>query len=159
MMKLFHGSYVAIEKPDISFSRDNLDFGRGFNTTPIYEQAAHWTKRFKKRRGVGVISSYEIDMDILQEGVKILTFYEHSDEWLDFIVACRRGMCTEDFDIVIGGVANDRVFDSIHFYLEGLIDKAKAINRLKYGKPNIQYCFRNQAVINEYLKYLGSEVL
>jgi len=38
-MQLFHGSYLAVEKPDISFSRDNVDFGRGFYTTPIREQA------------------------------------------------------------------------------------------------------------------------
>jgi len=89
----------------------------------------------------------------------MLSFDEYSDEWLDFIVACRHGMRTKDFDIVIGGVANDRVFDSIHFYLEGLIDKTEAIKRLKYDKPNIQYCFRNQVVINEHLRFTKSEVL
>jgi len=59
---LFHGSYLSIEKPDISFSRDNVDFGRGFYTTPIWEQAESWAKRFKRKHGQSVISSYEIDM-------------------------------------------------------------------------------------------------
>ena len=29
-MILYHGSYAAIEKPDLSFARQRTDFGRGF---------------------------------------------------------------------------------------------------------------------------------
>jgi len=41
--------------------------------------------------------------------------------------------------LVIGGVANDKVFDTIQLYLDGLVDKEIALTRLKYEKPNIQY--------------------
>ncbi len=41
-MKLYHGSFLSIEKPDLLHSRKNLDFGRGFYTTPLYEQAVKW---------------------------------------------------------------------------------------------------------------------
>lgn len=41
-MILYHGSYLEIVKPDLKHSRDNVDFGRGFYTTPIYEQAEKW---------------------------------------------------------------------------------------------------------------------
>jgi hypothetical protein len=34
-MILYHGSYVVIEKPELKFSREKLDFGRGFYTTPF----------------------------------------------------------------------------------------------------------------------------
>ena len=64
-----------------------------------------------------------------------------------------------NYDIVIGGVANDRVFNTIQLYFDGLIDKAESIKRLRYDKPNLQYCFRNQAVIDEHLKFVSSEVL
>jgi hypothetical protein len=50
-MILYHGSYLAVEKPYIIFSRDNVDFGKGFYTTPIREQAVRWSERFKRRRG------------------------------------------------------------------------------------------------------------
>lgn len=30
-MKLYHGSTVVIEHPDVMFSRPNLDFGTGFD--------------------------------------------------------------------------------------------------------------------------------
>lgn len=38
-MILYHGSYLEIQTPDLVHSRDNVDFGRGFYTTPLYEQA------------------------------------------------------------------------------------------------------------------------
>jgi hypothetical protein len=158
-MTLFHGSYLSVEKPDISFSRNNVDFGRGFYTTPIWAQAVSWANRFKRKHGQSVVSSYVIDMDSLYGQASILTFDQHSEEWLDFVVSCRRGEHMGDYDIVIGGVANDRVFDTIQLYFDGLIDKAESIKRLRYDKPNLQYCFRNQAVMNAHLKFITSEVL
>lgn len=38
-MIVYHGSYCIIENPDISRSRDNLDFGKGFYLTEIKSQA------------------------------------------------------------------------------------------------------------------------
>ena len=40
MMKVYHGSFLEIRKPDISFSRQELDFGKGFYATPLREQEA-----------------------------------------------------------------------------------------------------------------------
>ena len=41
-MILYHGSFLEIAKPDLLHSRSNVDFGRGFYVTPLYEQAAKW---------------------------------------------------------------------------------------------------------------------
>lgn len=38
-MMLYHGSYLEIARPDLKHSRINVDFGKGFYTSPIYEQA------------------------------------------------------------------------------------------------------------------------
>lgn len=46
-----------------------------------------------------------------------------------------------DYDLVLGGVANDKVFNTVELFFDGLIDKAEAINRLRYEKPNLQICF------------------
>ena len=48
-MILYHGSFIEINKPDLKHSRPNVDFGKGFYTTPIYEQAVKWCSKFKKR--------------------------------------------------------------------------------------------------------------
>ena len=157
MITLFHGSYVAVEKPDISFSRNNLDFGKGFYTTPLEEQAVNWATRFRRKRGQSVVSAYEFDENALSYDTAVLTFDSYSDEWLDFIISSRTGNTPAGFDIVVGGVANDKIFDTVHLFLEGLIDRAECIKRLQYEKPNEQYCFRNQAVIDKYLLFIGSE--
>ena len=158
-MKLYHGSYVAVEKPDISFSRANVDFGRGFYTTPIKEQAISWAQRFKRKDGQGVISVYEICESKLKEEASILAFDDYSTCWLDFIVLCRQGGSNDDYDVVTGGVANDKVFNTIQLFLDGLIDKEESLKRLRYDKPNMQYCFCNQKMINKYLRFVSSEVI
>ena len=48
-MKLFHGSLVRVEYPDVTIGRDSLDFGRGFYMTRDYEQAVRWTNILVKR--------------------------------------------------------------------------------------------------------------
>ncbi|MCL2055133.1 MAG: DUF3990 domain-containing protein [Oscillospiraceae bacterium] len=156
-MILYHGSYLTVEKPVLSFSRSNLDFGKGFYTTPIKEQAVSWSARFKRNRGKSMISLYEVDEYALRNSTAVLEFKEYSDEWLDFIVSCRRGKHTGGYDVVIGGVANDKVFDTIQLFLDELVSKDEAIKRLRYEKPNIQYCFRRQAVIDGFLKFVSSE--
>ncbi len=46
-MILHHGSFLEIAKPDLVHSHLNVDFGRGFYVTPLYEQAAKWCGKFK----------------------------------------------------------------------------------------------------------------
>ena len=77
-MILYHGSYLEIEKPDLKYSRDNVDFGRGFYTTPIYEQAVKWCGKFKRRGNAGVISKYCLDENKLQS-LKVLQFDFYSE--------------------------------------------------------------------------------
>ncbi|GHV40179.1 hypothetical protein FACS1894187_20860 [Synergistales bacterium] len=163
-MILYHGSYLAIEKPNLSFSRRRTDFGKGFYLTPIKEQAANWSRRFLKERGRAVTSLYSFlqraAVEKLPEDLKILEFDTHSSEWLNFITACRLGQETNgEWDLVIGGVANDKVFDTIQLYFDGLIGAQEAIGRLRYNKPNFQYCFKNQKLIDSYLRYLSCEVI
>jgi hypothetical protein len=158
-MILYHGSWLVIEKPDIAFSRENVDFGRGFYTTPLREQAARWAERFKGRRGHSVLSLYELDEVAVRRVALTLEFETYSEEWLDFIFASRRGEILGKWDIVIGGVANDKVFDTIEAFLNGFYNKEQAIGKLKYSEPNIQYCFKNQHIIDEYLKFISSEEL
>lgn len=156
-MILYHGSYIEIEKPDLAHSRDNVDFGRGFYTTPIYEQAVKWCGKFKRRGEKGIVSKYEFKMESLEKW-NVLKFDSYSEEWLDFILNCRSGNDATDYDIVIGGVANDKVFNTVELYFEGLIDKKEALNRLRYEKPNLQICFQTERVL-ECIQFEGSELV
>lgn len=155
-MILYHGSFVEIREPDLKHSRANVDFGRGFYTTPIYEQAVKWCGKFKRQGKDGVVSCYRFDERAYRE-LKVLRFDSYSEEWLDFILTCRSEKDTSDYDIVVGGVANDKVFNTVELYFEHLIDKSEAITRLRYEKPNLQICFRTGAAIEKYLHFEGSE--
>lgn len=145
-MILYHGSFIEIKHPDLQHGRPNVDFGRGFYTTPIYEQAEKWCGKFIKRGKSGVITEYEFDDASLAE-LKVMKFDAYSEEWLEFILICRKGNDTSDYDVVIGGVANDKVFNTVELYFDGLIDKTEAIKRLRYEKPNLQVCLRTDKAI------------
>jgi hypothetical protein len=158
-MILYHGSHKAIEKPDLSFSRNNTDFGKGFYTTSVKTQVEKWASRFKRRFGLGTISIYEVDEITLRKNVSVLEFEKYSVEWLEFITKCRQGETVGNYDVVIGGVANDDVFATLGLYFRGYIEKEEAIKRLRYEKPNNQYCFRTQEVLDKYLKFKGIETI
>lgn len=154
-MNLYHGSYLEIAKPDLKNTRPNVDFGPGFYTTPLYVQASKWCGRFKRRGKEGIISCYEFD-EREYETLKVLKFEAYSEECLDFILNCRSSKDTTDYDIVIGGVANDKVFNTVELFFDGLIDKAEAIHRLRYEKPNLQICFRTENAL-KHLHFERSE--
>lgn len=156
-MIVYHGSFVEVVKPDVFHSRDNVDFGKGFYITLIKEQAIKWAARFKKHKGKGIVSAYEFDLEDCRTEYRVLEFDSYSEEWLDFIMSCRRSENKSDYDIVIGGVANDKVFNTIELYFEGLIEKKEAIKRLRYEKPNLQMCIRNQQLIEKHLHFIESE--
>lgn len=155
-MILYHGSYLAVPSPDILHSRDNVDFGKGFYTTPLLTQAEKWAGKFLPRYHKAVISRYEFDETAMQR-CKTLRFDSYSERWLDFIMQCRKGRDHSDFSIVMGGVANDKVFNTIELFFQGLIEKREAIKRLRYEKPNYQIAFRSQTVMDQYLHYKGCD--
>ena len=61
------------------------------------------------------------------------------------------------YDIIEGGIANDKVFNTVELFFDGLIDKTEALKRLRYEKPNWQMWFKKQLIIDRYLTYKGSE--
>jgi hypothetical protein len=159
-MILYHGSFTEVAKPDFWHGRDKLDFGRGFYTTPHREQALKWSERFLRRYGIRVVSSYKFDEAEARKNLRILEFPAYSEDWLDFITLCRMGVGKNTgYDLTIGGVADDKVFNELEAYFKGYSDKLTAIKNLRYEEPNLQYSFANQETLDEYLHFLKSEVL
>ena len=156
-MILYHASNIEITSPDVNHSRSRVDFGKGFYTIPYYEMSKkNWCERFKTQNKCGIISKYELN-PTMYEKCSILRFDSYNEEWLDFILVCRNGKKVDDYDIIEGGIANDRVFNTIELFLSNLIGKGEVMKRLKYEKPNWQICFKKQQVIDKYLTFIGSE--
>lgn len=154
-MILYHGSYMEIAEPDLKHSRTNVDFGCGFYVTPLYEQAAKWCGKFRRRGKNGIISRYYYKENEANE-LKIRKFDSYSEDWLDFVLTCRSGKDLTDYDLVMGGVANDKVFNTVELFYDGLIDRLEAIRRLRYEQPNMQMCFRTERAL-KLLRFEGSE--
>lgn len=156
-MTLYHGGLEAITHPDTLHSRKAVDFGPGFYLTPLRDQALQWCEKKKRTHGSAVLSIYTFDTAQLAN-LKVLQFGTYSEAWLDFIVNCRSLNDASDWDIVIGGVANDRVFDTLEAFFDGFSTKEQTIGRLRMEMPNLQYCFRTEAALRA-LTFTGSETL
>lgn len=153
-MKLFHTSDKRIEHPDISFSRAFLDFGKGFYTTPHRGQAEKYAKRFFKEELPAFLNTYELDDNC--DGYTQHKFAEYDGDWLDYVVACRKELFHESFDIIEGGIADDDVFNTLDLYIADLIPREEAIKRLRKKRPNWQICLCNQQLIDEHLHFVES---
>jgi hypothetical protein len=153
-MKLYHSSNLIVEHPDTVHSRRFLDFGQGFYLTSLREQASSYARRFTRRQQSAWLNIYEL-ADNLADW-RILTFDSYSREWLDFVSKCRSGAATEMYDLVIGGIANDKVIETVNLYFDHYISMEEALGRLKFEHPNIQYCIRSQRMLDACLTYIES---
>ena len=134
MMTVYHGGYQAVEKPEIRIGRNTKDFGNGFYCTIIKEQAERWARRYSAK----VVSIYDVRF---QEGLSIKEFQNMTEEWLDFIVACRSGK-DHTYDIVIGAMADDQIYNYVSDYIGGAITREQfwALARFKYPTHQIAFC-------------------
>ena len=156
-MKVYHTSSIEIQTPDVIHSRRYLDFGQGFYVTPLEEQALKYGARFKVRGITPVINEYEFSLDTTKGKYK--KFDSYDEEWLDFVAGNRDGRIVEEYDVIEGGVANDKVFDTIDLYFSGRMSKTDALQKLMYLKPNWQICIRSDEVIKSSLKFVTSRTL
>ena len=156
-MRLYHSSSVVVERPDLDHSRKYLDFGRGFYLTSILEQAQRYGDRFKRRGKDAWLNAYEFSYDETEWNV--LRFDAYDKAWLDFISKCRAGEDDSNYDLVIGGIANDRVFLNLDRYLTGEISLQETLGLLEFVTPNIQYCIRSEEMLRRCLAHIESERL
>ena len=156
-MKVYHASSVTVERPDTEHSRSFLDFGPGFYVTTLEQQAIEYGQRFLRRGREAWLNVYELSDSL--DGWQVLSFDAYDESWLDFVSECRAGRTQGDWDIVSGGIANDKVFRTLDLYFSGDIGKQDALRRLVYEKPNYQLCFRTQQAIDQCLTYVDSRKL
>lgn len=151
-MRLYHGSTLRIERPDARHSRANLDFGKGFYTTSFRAQAENWAHRKALRTGATpVVNVYECAE--LSDAYHVRRFPDDR-AWLDFICACRRG---EEgylaYDVIVGPVADDRVYDAVDLYYRGIWDEDTTLEAIRFYQRSDQYCFVSQAAIEGLLTF------
>ena len=149
-MTVYHGGYQPVQKSEIWKGRNTKDFGYGFYCTIIKEQAQRWAKRYETK----VISIYDVRMN---NNLNIKEFTEMSEEWLDFIVDCRSGK-DHNYDIVIGAMADDQIYNFVSDYIDGIITREQfwVLAKFKYPTHQIAFCTKDAL---KCLEYRDCEVL
>jgi hypothetical protein len=147
-MTVYHGSYKEVKTPRILKGKNTKDFGPGFYCTLIREQAIRWAKRYD----TGTLNTYTVQMN---SDLNILEFRDMTEEWLDFIVQCRAGI-PHSYDIVIGAMADDQIYNFISDYIEGILTKEQFWILAKFKYPTHQMNFCTKKALN-CLKYISSE--
>lgn len=143
---VYHGSYCKIEEPKIIKSKYNKDFGEGFYCTVIREQAEKWALKYE----TPIVNIYEYQENL---NLNIKEFTMMSEEWLDFIVDCRNGK-SHNYDIVIGAMADDQVYNYISDFIAGEISREAFWELAKFRYPTHQIVFCNDKALAS-LKFIG----
>ena len=89
--------------------------------------------------------------------MNIKEFKELTEEWLDFIIDCRSGK-SHTYDIVIGAMADDQIYNYISDYMDGVITREQfwVLAKFRYPTHQIVFCSDNAL---QCLKYRDCEVL
>jgi len=168
---LYHGTISEIEKIDVSLGRDKKDFGKGFYLAVSKKQAIGMmhkkykeaSKRRTKKNTQSEIKEYlyeiKLNKDILKE-LNIKVFEEIDIEWLDFVLKCRKeGGIPHDYDLVIGGTADDDTALCLKAYFDGMYGKIDSIEakrillrNLETENLGIQYYIGKQEVADKLIE-------
>ncbi len=149
-MKLYHGSNIEVKNPQILKSDRKLDFGTGFYVTTSFEQAEKWAELTTKRRAEGrpVITVYEYD-ESKESELSVLRFIGPDSDWLKFVSANRKNIAVkDDYDLIIGPVANDKTMPVISLYFSGIYSEEETIKRLLPQNLKDQVVFKTQKALD-----------
>ena len=159
-MRLYHGSNVVVERPDLARSKPFKDFGRGFYLSPILSQAEERARQVFDllREGGPCVTVFDWDEEASRrDGLEIRFFEDYCEEWAEFVLRNRdrKGKHpVHGYDIVIGPIADDGVTYQLRRYSEGDISMRRLVEELKYAKGlTIQYFFGTERALS-YLRKL-----
>ena len=162
VINLYHGGKHPVKEPR---SRPPLvtrshDFGMGFYATTSLDQAKRWVQIRIRQHAyeTGVVSSYVFNSDALtRKGLKVMVFDGPTSEWFDFVMANRHDVnFTHDYDLVMGPVANDNVYETLTLFEDGIISKDEAIVRLRTYKLVDQVFFHSEEAL-KFLAFVDAE--
>ncbi len=147
-MEVYHGGKEIIEIPEIRVGKYAKDFGTGFYCTELKEQAVRWARRYDSP----IVNIYDFQ---LNDKLNVLHFTEMTEEWLDFIVDCRNGK-EHNYDIVIGAMANDQVYNYISDFVSGILTREQFWVLAKFKRPTHQINFCTEDAL-KCLTFIKSE--
>ena len=175
-MRLYHGSYCEVIKPDLSKCARFKDFGQGFYLTSSKEQAQSFSKistrkavsrNLIKPQQFGLVSTYVYEEN---SGLSIKDFPTAEVDWLRCVIGHRRNSYFRElvqelncYDVISGKIANDNTNATMITYLDGLFGEvgSESADRICIGlclreRLKDQFCFRTVKALSA-LRFEGSE--
>lgn len=170
-MYLYHGSDIAVTTVDYKKSRTSADFGTGFYTTNIKEQAIIWAKRIAiSHMGKeynpeikAVVTTFNLDNKIFKDTKIRYRRFRGASETYGLVARNNlvgdkntKGDHNKDFryDLVSGYMATAELISILNNYDKGEIDKETFRMYLKSTLKNNQYSFHSKRST----KYLKSPI-
>ena len=151
-MILYHGTNKLFSAVDLTKSKPNKDFGRGFYLSADYDQALAMAKIKVDQLEYGepVVMAFEVDEREMEQ-LKVQRYDGYSEEWAKFILLNRRNKSLEpahDYDVVYGPIADDRVGVQLWKYESQTIDLPTLVRKLQNMKGvTFQYFFGTEQAI------------
>lgn len=134
-MIVYHGSSEIVRRPDVHHSY----------------RALGQTKGRSDRR---YIYGYQYRMSGNTSGLLVKTFSDDLTEWSDFVCDCRDEKTVyQQFDLIIGKVANDKVFRVVDMYHSGIWDRERALKEIRAYPDYDQIAFVSQKAVDQLLKF------
>lgn len=158
-VEVYHGGTEKVEHPLCHIGREYVDFGQGFYITDIKKQALTWADRTSRlRKAEPLLNIYSFDKETYMREARCKVFTAYDCEWLHFIIANRCGKkAANSYDYIEGGIADDRVINTINFFMQGYYSEEQTLRLLSEHQPNNQICLRNQSLLDKYLHYERTE--
>ena len=99
--------------------------------TSVREQAERWARRKADLTGgKAIVNQYRMSDNT--SDLRVKTFPDNLTEWIDFVCDCRdEKMIYQQYDLIIGKVANDKVFRVVDMYHSGIWDKERALKEIR----------------------------
>ena len=152
-LRLYHTGFERIPAPDLKIGRKNADFGQGFY---LSDDAAFSVRWARTRKGMDTWhNAYELTLD----GLRVLRL-DRDEAWFDYIYNNRNGAADlyPDYDVIIGPIANDTVYDTLGVTTGGLLPRAYALRLLLLGPKYRQIVLKTEAAAAK-LRFLSARIL
>lgn len=152
---LFHGARNVIELPlDLKYSKENNDFGKGFYLGENFEQASTYI--------ANTSSKYVYSFSLNTNKLKVEKFNVNT-EWM-LAIAYYRGWLhnynqneliiniikkVETADIIIAPIADNRMFDLISEFVDGVITNEQCEHALAATNLGNQYVIKSKTALEK----------
>ena len=148
---LYHTGFSVIPTPDLTVGRRNADFGQGFYLSDDGEFSRRWARTRKGQ--TTYLNRYALDLT----GLRVRRF-DRDRAWYDYIFANRagRGDVLVSYDVIVGPIANDTLYDTWGILTSGLLPPETALRLLCVGPMYLQTVVKTEKAARA-LRFLGAE--